>query len=88
MRRNYKLLRLILEYVIDYGELGEPLNHPQFREFPAPDVAYHILLLSQAGYLTIHDQSGFGNPVHFKIVHLTWEGHEFLQGLRGQISLV
>ena len=75
MKRHMKLITAVLRYVEEKGN-GVELDQPQFVDFTEAQIAYHITLCSQAGYLQVATSSG-RPPVH-KLRELTWAGHEFL----------
>lgn len=78
MRRDPELLRAILECIEAHDGVTKRvmLDHNNFRATKA-QVDYHLRLLLQAGYIR-------GEPVTNVPVaeELTWQGHEFLEGLR------
>ena len=81
MRRHMKLIALILAYVEEQKRCKDiPL--PRFPEFTAEQVAYHVKLCEEAGYLDIvvspHDR------MPLTIHRMTWTGHEALAKLRGE----
>ena len=78
MRRKMKLIYLILAYVEKATHIGNiPL--PELAEYTEEEVAYHVKLCSEAGYLDIVVDAHNKKPVG--IDRLTWQGHEALEKL-------
>lgn len=83
MKRDMDLVRQILLVVEEHGtEQGHITFEPSDTPGKTPDeVAGHIRLLHEHGFIEAEDGSGFGNPVWFP-QRLTWQGHEFLDAIR------
>lgn len=80
MKRNWELVRKILlklEQKVD----DTPLDSESLRGFAPDVVAYHYQLLAQAELICIEDNSKMGEA-DFVAIHLTWQGHEFLDKIR------
>ena len=78
MERHWKLIRLLLEYVEINGD-GSPLRTPEYDDYSTVQVAYHINLCDEAGYLHVDEGTG-------RVLNLTWEGHERLESLKGRYT--
>jgi Hypothetical protein (DUF2513) len=89
MKRNMELIRDILLRV----EADPKLDGADFRRATAEtlgiterteaEVAYHLDLLIQAGFLNGNTKMlGRGDQKLTRISKLTWEGHEFLDDIR------
>ena len=80
MKRDYLLLRTLLEYIEaqDVGGRRIRVDYNEFR-FPRAKIECHLRLLKQAGYIR-------GELItNLSLVdELTWTGHEFLDSLRQQ----
>ena len=81
MKRNMKLLRMILQYAEREGNCT-PLVLPDFEEFTRVEVNYHVGLCHQAGYLKVIVRRAVGQGDTYDVLGLTWEGHEFLKHSR------
>ena len=79
MHRHMNLIQLILEYVEDQRGFGN-IELPRFREFNNEEVAYHVRLCSDAGYLILVKDRQETRPA---IVRMTWCGHKALEKLQG-----
>ena len=83
MRRDMDLVREIL-LAIEKNE-KDPLGWIDL-ELPnrsRKEVAYHVMLLHQAGLITAHDVSTMGaDGFDWRPKSLTWQGHEFLEAAR------
>ena len=82
MQRKTKLIRKILEHV-EREQTNGPVGPPEFDDYPAIEVHYHVGLCVEAGYI-VADAPGLydGQRVFSAIHRLTWEGHEALDRLR------
>ena len=79
MRRQMKLIRLILQYLEDQPVFGDgDIPLPRFEKFGSVDVAYHVRLCSDAGYLILRKCTVETKPV---ILRMTWCGHKALEDL-------
>ncbi len=82
MKRDLELIREILLAV-------EAANDPRGSPMPEIDgtepyvIAHHIGLLEEAGYVTAQNASTQDRR-NFHWIHLTWQGHEFLDALRDE----
>jgi hypothetical protein len=80
MKRDLDLIRLILLEVEKNDNYQRPVDI-EAEGYSPEQVAYHVMLLGEAGYLTLSNKQhlrGFGvSPKS-----LTWAGHEFLDATR------
>lgn len=80
MKRSTDLIVQILLYAEEHADNGESRCVPKFENATPPIVDYHIMLCEEAGLLrseTAKCPQGSRKPVR-SIIHLTWDGHEFL----------
>ncbi len=81
MKRRFKLIKKILEYVEVTKKNGDRIPLPEFSDYKDCVVAYHVKLCHQAGFLDVrYLNQNKGNPVD--IVEMTWAGHNELDRLR------
>ncbi len=80
MKRDMDLVRMILLAV----EAG-PALAPDRLEIQTYDddeiIAYHLLIMGEAGLLIVLDGTGLGG-IDATPVRMTWAGHEFLELVR------
>jgi len=76
MKRELKLVKLILEKIEEDEELKP--KEIILDDYSQEQISYHVNLLEEADYLTIFTET---NNIPY-VSHLTWDGHEFLDGLR------
>ena len=88
MRRDMDLIRDVLIAVSDNPKCDGIYSNffNSAEEFGIPnrsteEVAYHVLLLMQSGYLSGNIEESFAIP---SIKGLTFAGHEFLDDIRDQ----
>jgi hypothetical protein len=81
MKRDMDLAREILLEVERHD--GDPWDLPTSFTMAgdAARLAYHAMLLHQAGFIHAVDYSG-GETLDWRPVYLTWDGHEFLDTIR------
>jgi hypothetical protein len=81
MKLEKELVRKILLKVEDFeGETydGVPL---EFEDYTERQIAYHVMLLIEAGYLVGEDLSTLSGD-EWEAQRLTYAGHEFLDTIR------
>lgn len=84
MRRQMRLIRKLLAYVNGFDHTGKiPL--PRCDEYTAAEIAYHVLLCKDAGYLVVRT-GGTDNHIPVDIERMTWAGHEKLAELEASRS--
>lgn len=82
MKRNLDLIRLLL---IEIERCEESCGSSDLTAdgFTSPEVAYHVGLLAQAGYLdvaTLRNQPP--EPTLYQIRGMTYRGHDYLDAVR------
>ena len=83
MRREQRLIRRLLEYA-ECTATGAALPVPEYDDYTAVVVHYHVGLCAQAGYLEVADvTNGADVGTRYSILNLTWKGHDKLDALRG-----
>lgn len=70
-----RLIRLILEYVNGLDEFGD-IRPPHLAGYTELEIAYHIRLCGDAGYLVLKKGQQEAHPV---IIRMTWCGHKALE---------
>lgn len=87
MNRDMRVIKEILEYVRDNADGKVPLNVPNGDQlkskFSIEDhlIHYHVELCVQANFLKVEDIEEYSKDTYiplFRILYLTWWGHEFL----------
>ena len=79
MKREMKLIRMILAYVEKSRNIGD-IQLPEFSDYRKCEVEYHVKLCEEAGYLHIRLSAHDMRPE--SIIQMTWQGHEALDELR------
>ncbi len=78
MKRNLKLLTLILEYAEQQISPGDPGCFPIIEGYGSAEILYHVELCAQAGFVDLAARRGMKDRPLIK--QLTWTGHEWLDG--------
>jgi hypothetical protein len=82
MKRDMKLIKLILEYT-EAEHIDQPLPVPELVDYSRLQIEYHIRLSEQAGYLETIDLVADEEDINIlNIYSLTWDGHDLLNQLR------
>ena len=81
MKRDMDLARDILLALEARGNGRLGLIEVDIPERSRAEVAYHIMVLSQAGLIEATDLSSPGR-FDWRARHLTWQGHEFIEAAR------
>lgn len=76
MKRDMDLIRLILIAIEDHPDPMSWVNI-DIPDHADLEISYHIMLLSQAGYIDANDLSS-ADGMCWKAKCLTWEGQEFV----------
>ncbi len=77
-KRNLNLVRELL-FIIESNDGDSELDIP--AEWDREDVAYHLEILNQGGY--VKDNTKWAGDSPFWIyASLTWDGHEFLDSIK------
>ena len=79
MRRQMRLILKILAYVEEATRTGK-IALPELNGYTRDEVAYHVLLCSDAGYVCI--RKGVHNDMPLDITRMTWCGHKALEKMR------
>ena len=79
MRRQMRLILKILAYVERAEHIGK-ISLPKCDDYSKDEIAYHVLLCADAGYLEIRKKDVGGAALD--ITRLTWSGHETLNAMR------
>ena len=82
MRREMCLIFQILAYVESATAMGKiPL--PGLKgDYDKDNIAYHVLLCSDAGFLQVRIKEVGGRPMD--IDRMTWAGHEKLEEMKAE----
>ena len=77
MKRNWKLIELILGYTEDKAtpEIDGGVSYPELNGFSDAQIDHHVTLCKEARFLITDEDS-------WRIERLTWLGHNKLDELR------
>ena len=78
MQRHMKLILKLLEHATDQTN-GE-IHPPEISGYSHEQVQYHVELCEQAGYMEVRKINS--KRRRYRIVSVTWQGHEALEKLR------
>src|SRR5215213_8227136 len=79
MKRDMDLARQILFEIEKLPHGLDVIFQPEIEGHSSEEVSYHIMLLTQAGYV-----EGEEAPDGWHARTLTWQGHEFLEAARDE----
>ena len=82
MQRHRELILKLLEFAVD--QTNGDVHPPEFSGYTAQQVQYHVELCSQAGYMEVRRLQG--KRRRYRIVSVTWQGHEALEKLREEFA--
>ena len=84
MKLNHDIVREVLLYLEDRLELNDELDSTKITipEVTADEVAYTLLRLSEADFITIITDEDLSGNLDIFVKSLTWKGHEFLDNIR------
>src|SRR5262245_2404043 len=82
MQRDMDLIRTLLLETESHGNPLWPFR-PTAAGYSPEQVAYHVQLLADAGYVDAADMSTLGR-LDWRPRSLTWQGHEFLDATRNE----
>lgn len=83
MKRDMDLIRAILLHISDHEEAM--VQEVKLDQFSPAQVAYHVNLLAEAGYITGMPTQTLPYDVPEWIeVRLTWDGYEFIDAARNE----
>ncbi len=81
MKRDMDLARDILLAVEKFDDDRLPPIQVDIPDRSREEVAYHVMLLADAGLIEAMDLSS-NSRLDWRARHLTWQGHEFLSTAR------
>lgn len=81
VKRDMDLIRKILLTVEENPSDSVP-RMPTLSGWSDDTVAYHLVLLKEAGFVDGTKSSAMGRPTSYMMIRLTWPGHEFLDAAR------
>lgn len=85
MQRSWDIIRELPTKVEECTLPAEMVRLSTFPKDRAPEVAYHMALLIEAGLVKGQVfQTLSREPKDFMAQRLTWEGHEFLDSIRSE----
>lgn len=84
MKLNHDIVREVLLYLEDRLELNDELDSTKITipEVTADEVAYTLLRLSEADFITIITDEDLSGNLDIFVKSLTWKCHEFLDNIR------
>ena len=82
MQRHRQLILKLLEFAVD--QTNGDVQPPEIPGYTAQQVQYHVELCSQAGYMKVRKLGG--KKARYRILSLTWQGHEALVKLREEFA--
>ena len=80
MKRDLELIRLLL-LEVEKNENPTRAVDVNIQGFAAVEIAYHLKLLRDAGFIVAKDDST-ETEMKYRPKSLTWDGHEFLGATR------
>ena len=80
MKRDMDLILRILRWTEENAK-AKPLDIPDLEGIQPYEVAYHVLLCYEAGFLHV-DIKEADTRKSVRIVSLSWQGHEYLDAHR------
>ena len=78
MKRDITLIALLLTYLEEFGNC-HPIGPPHHAGYSATKIHYHVGLCWEAGFIEAVQVSGDETPKRYKMISLTWKGHEELE---------
>jgi len=85
MKRDWGLIRAILQKIEEKESYGEALKPEAVDGYDVDLVSYHMLILDQAGLITAHCRESTRTRrggIYCVASNLTWEGYELLDKIR------
>jgi hypothetical protein len=79
VRRDMDLVRSLLLALENGPALAG--DAPKIDGYDAETIAYHLLLMGEAGLMLVEDSTTF-DGIDAMPIRLTWAGHEFLESVR------
>ncbi|GEO43270.1 hypothetical protein SAE02_74180 [Skermanella aerolata] len=86
MKRDMDLVRKLLFYFEDKQSFSVDQN-VTIDGYSEDEIAYHLVLIAQAGFIDFEPQRSSSNPDRIYKVYpfgLTWKGHEFLENAKDE----
>ena len=80
MKRDMDLVRAIL-FALEEAPFDGGPHQLRLEGHPPEEIAYHVMLLDEAGLIKAFDFSG-DEFTDWRPSHITWAGHEFLNAAR------
>ena len=85
MKRNWDVIRELLSKVEECSLPTDMVQLSSFSPERAVEVSYHMELLFEAGLVDGQMSKTIGpGPYDFFAMRLTWNGHEFLDGIQSE----
>jgi hypothetical protein len=81
MQRNWDTIRKILLKIEALPTEGSTLDSGEIDGMDSETACYHMRLMIEAGLIKGNCRDLLGPP-HCFALRLTWEGHEFIDGIR------
>ena len=85
MKRDMDLARQIL-FKIEASPTVDDVIEVHVDGHTDDEVAYHVLLLHEAGLVAGTSVATFGDSSGFFVQRLTWQGHEFVEAARDNLT--
>ncbi|WJP97102.1 DUF2513 domain-containing protein [Macrococcus bovicus] len=91
MKLNHDLVREVLLEIEEMKQFGEPLYNHDFKEskvfniYKRDDILYTLQKLHEAGFISWTPNWASGKLITYAINDITWNGHQFLDDVRGDI---
>jgi hypothetical protein len=82
MKRDMDLVRRIL-LTMEAEAPASGTGGITIDGYDAESIAYHVIIMGEAGLLVVIDESTFAN-IDAIPVRLTWAGHEFIESVRDE----
>ena len=85
MKRNWDVIRELLSKTEDCSHPGDYVQLSSFPPERGAEISYHMELLFEAGLVDGQMSKTIGpGSYDFFATRLTWNGHEFLDGIRSE----
>ncbi len=84
MKRDLHLVRALLLHFEEKPD-DKPERHPKISSYSDLEVAYHLILMNEAGLIRCEPETTpTGRVIRVLAFSLTWKGHEFLDAARSE----
>ena len=84
MKRYLDLILKLLEFTEE--QANGDVHPPEVPGYSLRQVHYHVGLCKEAGYMKVRELSGGKKFPRYRIISLTWQGHEAMEELRKQFD--